>query len=75
MQVMLTHFIKRGGVIDDSDNDGGGGVGGNDMYRERVKPMLVLLSNSYSELDEILVSGSRPFFYPAYTVLLTTFYY
>jgi len=56
----LTHFI-RGGVID----DGGGGVGSDDMYRKRVEPVLVSLSDSYSE-DKISVCDSRSSSCPAY---------
>jgi len=41
-------------------------VGGDDVYKEKVEPMLVSLSDSYSE-DEISVCDSRPSFYPAYT--------
>jgi len=36
------------------DGDCGGGVGGNDMYNESAKPVLVSLSNLYSEDDRIL---------------------
>jgi len=53
-------------------DDSGGGV---DIYKEKAEPVLVLLSNLYSKLDEISVSGSRPSSCPAYTILLTTFYY
>jgi len=38
----------------DSDVDCSGSVGGNDVYRERAEPVLVSLSNSYSEDDRIL---------------------
>ena len=43
----------------DADADGGGGVGGNDIYRGRTEPVLVSFSDSYSD-DKISVSGSRP---------------
>jgi len=46
MQVMLTHFVKRKDIVDDSGDGGGGGVGSDDMYRGRAEPVLVLLSNS-----------------------------
>ena len=59
----MTYFI-RGGVID-SDDDGGGGVGSDDMYRGRAKPVLVLLSDLYSE-EEISVCDSRFSFCPTY---------
>jgi len=50
---------------------------GDNMYRGSVEPILVSLSNSYSDDDEILVSDSRYSSYPAYTdtdyfALLTT---
>ena len=50
----------------DGDDDSGGGGGGDDVYKGSMEPVLVLLSNSYSE-DEILVCDSRYSFYPAYT--------
>ena len=52
-------------MIDDGDEDGGGGVGGNDMYRGKVEPVLVLLSNSYFE-EKISVCDSRFSSCPAY---------
>ena len=50
------------------DNDGGGGDGGENVYKKRAKPVLVSLSDSYSGDDAILVGNSRYSFYPAYTV-------
>ena len=50
------------------DDDGGGGEGGDDVYNERAEPVLVSLSDSYSEDDTILVGDSRYSSYPAYTV-------
>ena len=47
--------------------DGGGGVGGEDMYNGRAEPMLVSVLDLYSNDDAILVSDSRYFSYPAYT--------
>jgi len=47
------------GIVDDGDDGGGGGMGSDDMYKGKVKPVLVLLSNSYSD-DKISVSYSRP---------------
>jgi len=38
----------------DGDVDCGGGIGSDDVYRGSVEPVLVLLSNSYSEDDRIL---------------------
>jgi len=49
----LTYFIERGGIVDDSNN-----VDSDNVYRGRVKPVLVLLSDSYSE-DKISVGDSR----------------
>ena len=40
------------------DNDSGGSVGSDNMYRERVKSVLVLLFNSYFK-DKILIYDSR----------------
>ena len=50
------------------DDDGGGG---NDMYRGKAEPVLVSLSDSYSEDDSISVCDSRPSSCPAYTLLTT----
>ena len=55
-------------MIGDIDDDGGGGVGSNgDVYKRRVKPMLVLLLDSYSKDNKISVGNSRYSSYPAYT--------
>ena len=45
---------ERGESIGDGDCDGGGGVDGNDVYNGRVEPMLVSLSDLYSDDDRIL---------------------
>jgi len=55
---------------------GESGVGDN-IYRGSAEPMLVSLSDLYSDDDEISVSDSRYSFYPVYTdtnyfTLLTT---
>jgi len=47
------------------NDNGGGGDGGDDG---RAEPVLVSLSDSYSEDDAILVGDSRYSSYPAYTV-------
>ena len=47
--------------------------GGRDVYSGRAKPMLVSLSDSYSDDEAILVSDSRYSSYPAYTV--TDYFY
>jgi len=52
----------------DGDDDGGGGEGGEDVYNGKVEPVLVSLSDSYSEDEAISISDSRPFSCPAYTV-------
>ena len=49
------------------DDDGGGGVGGEDMYNGIAKPVLVLVLDLYSNNDAISVSDSRYSSYPAYT--------
>jgi len=59
----------------DGEDDGSGG-GDNNIYKRSAEPVLVLLSDLYSD-DEILVSDSRYSSCPAYTVtnyftLLTT---
>ena len=36
------------------DDNGGGGNGGEDVYKGRAEPMLVSLSDLYSEDDRIL---------------------
>ena len=51
----------------------GGGKGGEDVYKGKAEPMLVLLSDLYSENDNILVCDSRPSSCPAYT--LTDYFY
>jgi len=47
----------------EGDNDSGDG----DVYRGRAKPMLVSLSDLYSEDNEISVCDSRYSSYSAYT--------
>jgi len=53
--------------MEDGEDNGGSGEGGDNVYKGSVKPVLVLLSNSYSD-DEISVSDSRYSSCPAYTV-------
>ena len=50
------------------DDDGGGGESGDDVYSGRAEPVLVSLSDLYSEDDAISVGDSRYSSYPAYTV-------
>ena len=40
--------------MEEEDDDCGNGVGGEDVYKGRAEPVLVLLSDSYSEDDRIL---------------------
>ena len=56
-----------GESIGNGDNDGGGSEDGEDIYNGRAEPVLVLLSNSYSDDEAISVSNSRYSSYPAYT--------
>jgi len=50
------------------DNNCGGGEGGEDVYRGKTKPVLVSVSDSYSEDEIISVCNSRPSSSPAYTL-------
>jgi len=60
--------------IGGNEFDGGGGVvGGGDVYSGRAKPMLVLLSDSYSEDKEISVCDSGLSSSLAYTI--TDYFY
>jgi len=43
-----------GESIGDNEVDGGGGVGGKDMYNGRAESVLVLLSDLYLDDDRIL---------------------
>jgi len=45
-----------------------GSDGGGDVYKGRVEPMLVLLSDLYSNDDDISVCDSRPSSSPTYTI-------
>jgi len=50
------------------DDDGSGGVGGEDVYSGKTEPTLVLVSDSYSEDEEISVCDSGPSSSPTYTI-------
>ena len=50
------------------DDDCGGGEGGEDVYNRRAEPVLVSLSDSYSDDDSLSVCNSRPSSSPAYMV-------
>jgi len=52
----------------EGDDDGGGGKGGEDVYNGKAKPVLVSVSDSYSEDDAISVGDSRYSSYPTYTI-------
>jgi len=56
-----------GESIGDVDDEGGGGVGGDDVYKGKTKPALVSVSDSYSEDEIISICDSRPSLSPAYT--------
>ena len=49
-------------------NVSGGGVGGDDVYRDKTKPMLVSVLDSYSEDEIISVCGSGPSSSSTYTI-------
>jgi len=57
-----------GESIGEGDCESSGGVGGDDVYKSKAKPVLVLVSDSYSEDDSISVHDSRPSSSPAYTI-------
>jgi len=52
----------------EDDDDCGGGDGGEEVYSSKAEPVLVSLSDSYSEDKEISVCDSRPSSIPTYTV-------
>ena len=56
-----------GESIDSIDDDGGGGVGGDDVFSGKTEPALVSVSDSYSKDEIISVCDSRPSSSPAYT--------
>jgi len=56
-----------GESMGDGDDDGGGGEGGNNVYNGRAEPVLVSLSDLYSEDEAISISNSRYSSYSAYT--------
>jgi len=57
-----------GGESIRSGDNGCGGGDGKDIYTGRADPMLVSLSDLYSEDNAISVGDSRYSFYPAYTI-------
>ena len=48
------------------ENDGGGDIGGNDVYRRRTESALVLFSDLYSD-NKISIGDSRSSSYHTYT--------
>ena len=48
------------------DDDGDGGDGDNNVYKGNTEPVLVSVSDSYSEDKIILVCNNRPSSSPAY---------
>jgi len=66
-------MLYNGGEIGESDDEGGGRIGSNDMYNRRAELVLVLLLNLYSLLESISVGISRPFSCSALYHLLTTY--
>ena len=52
----------------DGENNGGGNDGSEEVYNGSVKPVLVLLSNSYSDENRFLVGDNRPSSCPVYTI-------
>ena len=56
---------------------GSSGEGGEDVYSGKTEPILVSVSDSYSEDEEISVCDSGPSSSPAYTITnyLSTGYY
>ena len=57
-----------GESIGKGDDDGGGGVGGEVVYKGKTEPALVSVSDSYSEDEEISVCDSGPSSSPTYTI-------
>ena len=49
-------------------DDGGGSMGGEDVYSGNAEPMLNSVSDLYSEDEIISICDSRPSSSPAYTV-------
>ena len=50
------------------NDDGGGGEGGEDVYKGRAEPVLVSLSDSYSKDESISVCDSGSSSSPTYTI-------
>ena len=52
----------------DGENNSGGGDGGKEVYSGSTEPVLVSLSNLYSDKDRFSVGDNRPSSCPVYTV-------
>ena len=57
----------------EDDDDCGGGVGGEEVYSGNTEPVLVSVSNSYSEDEIISVCDSRSSSSPTY--MITDYFY
>ena len=57
-----------GESIGDVGDKGGSGIRGDNVYKGRTEPVLVSVSDSYSEDKIILICDSRPSSSPAYTI-------
>ena len=61
-------LYEGGESMGDGNDDCGGGEGGEDVYKGKTEPVLVSVSDSYSEDKIISVCDSRSFSSPAYTI-------
>jgi len=61
-------MLYWGGESIGKGDDKGGGVGGEDVYNGKTEPVLVSVSDSYSEDEIISICDSRPSSSPAYTI-------
>ena len=59
---------EGGESIGKSDDDSGSGVGGEVVYNGNTEPVLVSVSDSYSDDEEISVGDSGPSSSPTYTL-------
>ena len=64
---------QEGGESIGEGDDDGGGDGGEEVYNGKTEPVLVSVSDSYSEDEAISISDSRYSSYPAYTA--TEYFY
>ena len=54
--------------MDDGDDDGSGGDGSEEVYNRSMEPVLVSLSNLYSDEDRFSVGDNRLSSCPVYTI-------